>query len=154
MAVAQSFLNHSSTSSRVRLSLQTIFSHSLLHRSPKSSTAGKMSCSSSTKSSPSTSFSSFGQGARMTALDLNTTFGPSSATSSPHTYLRRQPSAIDVALEEEKYASPVEMIGLGLFEPRPLANAQSMPPSPMEFVHDHMQSPVILDGIFEVMEKA
>ncbi|KAI1609449.1 hypothetical protein EDD37DRAFT_158278 [Exophiala viscosa] len=152
MAVAQSFLNQSSTSSRVRLSLQTIFSHNLLHRSPKRS-AGKMSSSSSSvKSSPSSSFSSFGQGARMAALDLNTTFGPSSATSSPHSYLRRQPSAIDVALEEERYADPVEMIGLGLLEPRPLA--QSMPPSPMELVHDHMQSPVILDGIFEIMERS
>lgn len=59
-----------------------------------------------------------------------------------------------MALEEEKYADPVEIMGLGLLEPRPLANAQSMTPSPVEFVYEHLQSPVILDGIFEVMERA
>jgi len=97
----------------------------------------------------------------MQANDLNTTLSPILTTSSasiPTNYLRRQPSAIDLALEEEKYADQVEMIGLGLLEPRPRANTSSTISSPqcsmMEFMTETMQTPVVLDGIFEVMERA
>ncbi|KAK5240662.1 hypothetical protein LTR40_013676, partial [Exophiala xenobiotica] len=138
----------------------TILSHSPLRRSRKSS--GTMSCStaaSSVKSSPSSSFSSFGDRVRMQALEhLNTAVSPILSTSRPSNFIRRQPSAIDMALEEEMYADPVELIGLGLLEPRPRANTGASTPSSqcsmMEFMSESMQGPVVLDGIFEVMERA
>jgi hypothetical protein len=82
------------------------------------------------------------------------------SSTNPRSFIRRQPSAIDMALEEEQYADHAEIIGLGLFEPRPRANTNSTASSPasqcsmMEFMHESMQTPAILDGIFEVMEKA
>jgi len=82
------------------------------------------------------------------------------ASSSPPSQIRRQPSAIDLALEEEQMADHAESIGLGLLEPRPRANtassmsSQGSQCSMMEFMNETMQTPVILDGIFEVMERA
>lgn len=75
----------------------------------------------------------------------------------PRSFIRRQPSAIDLALEEEQFADEAEVIGLGLLEPRPRANTASSPSSTcsmMEFMNETMQTPVVLDGIFEVMERA
>lgn len=150
-----------SSSSRVRLSLQTIFSHNPLYRSPKGSGAMSSTTASSLRSSPSSSFSNFsGQGCMPTAgLDhsLSPTLTFSSAPGSTN-YIRRQPSAIDLALEEERYADPVELLGLGLLEPRPRANTGSSGStyqcSMMEFISETTQAPVVLDGIFEVMEGA
>ncbi|KIW31116.1 hypothetical protein, variant [Cladophialophora immunda] len=162
MAVAQSFRSHTS-SSKVRLHLQTIFSHNPLHRSSaKSPSSGNMTSSSSTsssvRSSPSSSYSSFGGRRRVPTNDLDSAIlSPISALSSPN--IRRQPSAIDLALEAERYADEAEIIGLGLLEPRPRANtgastASSAQCSMMEFMSETMQTPVVLDGIFEVMERA
>ncbi|KEF56946.1 uncharacterized protein A1O9_07136 [Exophiala aquamarina CBS 119918] len=87
------------------------------------------------------------------------TLSPMTA-SSPRNQIRRQPSAIDLALEEEQMADHAESIGLGLLEPRPRANttssmsSQGSQCSMMEFMSETMQTPVILDGIFEVMERA
>ncbi|KIW18886.1 hypothetical protein PV08_03175 [Exophiala spinifera] len=121
-----------------------------------------MNCStaaSSVKSSPSSSFSSFGTRGRTQALEsLNNSISPSLSISNSTNFIRRQPSAIDMALEEEKYADPVELIGLGLLEPRPRANTTSSVSSSqcsmMEFMSESVQTPVVLDGIFEVMERA
>ncbi|KIX07285.1 uncharacterized protein Z518_01938 [Rhinocladiella mackenziei CBS 650.93] len=158
--IPSSFRNQPS-SSRVRLSLQTMFSHSPLRRSPKSSSNMSSTPSSSIRSSPSSTFSSFGSRVRIPPPDLNNTLSPTATTtsvSSPRTYIRRQPSAIDLALEEEKYADEAEIIGLGLLEPRPGAtispSTSSAQCSMMEFMNETMQTPVVLDGIFEVMERA
>lgn len=67
-----------------------------------------------------------------------------------------------MALEEEQYADHAEVVGLGLFEPRPRANtntsASSSSPasqcSMMEFMSECLQTPAVLDGIFEVMERS
>ncbi|EXJ92664.1 hypothetical protein A1O3_01216 [Capronia epimyces CBS 606.96] len=165
--MSRRFHNHpSSTSSRVRLSLHTIFSHNLLHRStPKNPSSSAMSSptvsssSSSVRPSPSASYSSF----RSPIRELNTNASPvfgTSYESSPtsYNYIRRQPSAIDLALEAEKYADHAELLGLGLLEPRPRANTTSTTSSSqcsmIEFMQETMQTPVVLDGIFEVLERA
>ncbi|KAJ9638137.1 hypothetical protein H2204_004448, partial [Knufia peltigerae] len=157
----------SSPSSRVRLSLQTIFGHNHSYRSTKRSgtmNSSTTTAASSVKSSPSSSFSSFGNKLRTQALESlhnnnNHSISPSLSTPNPTNLIRRQPSAIDMALEEERYADPVELIGLGLLEPRPRANTNSsVSSSPqcsmMEFMSESVQTPVVLDGIFEVMERA
>ncbi|OAL39005.1 hypothetical protein AYO20_01756 [Fonsecaea nubica] len=114
---------------------------------------------SSIRSSPSSSFSSFGGRRHLPTNDLDSAIlSPISPLSSHH--IRRQPSAIDLALEAELYADEVEIIGLGLLEPRPRANtatsttSSSTQCSMMEFMNETMQTPVVLDGIFEVMERA
>jgi hypothetical protein len=148
-----------SSSSRVRLSLQTIFSHNPLHRSPKPSKNMSATPSSFLSSSPSSSFSSF-RSKSGAGHDIENTLSP--MTASPRGAIRRQPSAIDLALEEEQTADHAESIGLGLLEPRPRANTTSSMSSQgsgsqcsmMEFMTETMQTPVILDGIFEVMERA
>lgn len=158
--ITSSFRTQSSTS-RVRLSLQTIFSHNPLHRSsPKVSK--KMSATSSPflSSSPSSSFGSF-RSKSPRANDIEHTLSPIIPNRSQG-QVRRQPSAIDLALEEEQMADHAESIGLGLLEPRPRANTISSVStqsttsqcSMMEFMTETMQTPVILDGIFEVMERA
>ncbi|OAP64386.1 hypothetical protein AYL99_00358 [Fonsecaea erecta] len=160
----RSFRSHTS-SSKVRLHLQTIFSHNPLHRSSAKSPSGNMtstsssSTSSSIHSSPSSSYSSFGRRQLVPTHDLDSAvLSPMSALSSHH--IRRQPSAIDLVLEAERYADEAEMIGLGLLEPRPRANTtastttSSTQCSMMEFMNETMQTPVVLDGIFEVMERA
>lgn len=75
--------------------------------------------------------------------------------------IRRQPSAIDLVLEAERSAVGAENIGLGLLEPRPRAPSSASTASEcsiMEFMNEH-QTPrigeaVVLDGIFEVMERS
>ena len=158
--ITNSFRNQTS-SSRVRLSLQTIFSHNPLHRSPKSSSNMSSTPSSSIRSSPSKSYSSFGSRTWIPTQDLNNALSSTSSassTSSPRKYVRRQPSAIDLALEAEKYADEAETIGLGFLEPRPRANTASTVSSTqcslMEFMNETTQTPPVLDGIFEVMERA
>jgi len=159
MAVAHSFRSHSS-SSRVRRSLQTIFSHNPLRRPSKASRAMSSTATSSIRSSPSFSFSNFASRACMPMVSLDHTTSPTLSSSGSHStrYIRRQPSAIDLALEEERYADPAELLGLGLLEPRPRANTFSTGPSTqcsmMEFISETTQAPVVLDSIFEVMERA
>ncbi|EHY60388.1 hypothetical protein ABEF95_013517 [Exophiala dermatitidis] len=163
----------SSPSSRVRLSLQTIFSRNLNHHlvyrksSSRSTSAMSSSASSTTSSvrpSPSASFSSFRREQQqhqhpvdhLGVVGLSPILGPASSPCS-YNYIRRQPSAIDLALEQEKYADHTELVGLGLLEPRPRANTSSTVASTcsmMEFMHESMQTPVVLDGIFEVLERA
>lgn len=118
---------------------------------------------SSIGASPSSSFSSLGARERIQTdgFHCHAAISPSltvSPVSSPSIYLRRMPSAIDMALEQEKHADGVEIIGLGLLEPRPRANTSSTISSPqcsmMEFMSESMQTPAVLDGIFEVMERA
>ena len=156
--IHSSFRNQSPSSSRVRLSLQTIFTHSPLHRSPKSSKNMNATPSSSTlSSSPSSTFSSFRSKSRAVSHETPNTLSPNTRTS--RNRIRRQPSAIDLALEEEQMAEHAESVGLGLLEPRPRANtvsstsSQASQCSIMEFMSETMQTPVVLDGIFEVMER-
>jgi len=159
-SIHSSFRSHSS-SSRVRLSLQTIFSHNPLHRPSKGASAMSSTAASSLRSSPSSTFSNFGGRACMPRVGLDHTISPtltSSSASGSTNYIRRQPSAIDLALEEERSADPVELLGLGLLEPRPRANtfsagASSLQCSMMEFISETTQAPVMLEGIFEVMER-
>ncbi|EXJ91095.1 hypothetical protein A1O1_04202 [Capronia coronata CBS 617.96] len=123
------------------------------------SSSSASSSSSVRTSSPGASYSNFRSPAReLTNIAAVSPILGASYSSSPTSYLRRQPSAIDLALEEEKYADHVELLGLGLLEPRPRANTSSTvssrPCSMMDFMHDSMQTPVVLDGIFEVLERA
>ncbi|ETN46797.1 uncharacterized protein HMPREF1541_00986 [Cyphellophora europaea CBS 101466] len=107
---------------------------------------------------------------------------PASANTSPasslssrhhyshHPYMRRQPSAVDLALEAERDAVGVENIGLGLLEPRPRTRAASggaVSPSSsaygmcslMEVLGESRRAGSVemevgvLDGIFEVLER-
>ncbi|EXJ66310.1 uncharacterized protein A1O5_10462 [Cladophialophora psammophila CBS 110553] len=123
-----------------------------------SSSSSSSTPSSSVRSSPSTYFGSFaGRQRAPTNDDGSATLSPVSPLSTHN--IRRQPSAIDLALEAERYADEVEIIGLGLLEPRPRANTtasttSSTQCSMMEFMNETMQTPVVLDGIFEVMERA
>jgi len=62
-----------------------------------------------------------------------------------------------MALEEERYADEVESIALGLLEPRPRANTASTVASQcsmLDFLGETAASPVVLDSIFDVMERA
>lgn len=109
---------------------------------------------SSFNSSPASSFSGF-TGKSQEADGAHGIYTPTSTN--PRNLVRRQPSAIDLALEEEQSADHVELVGLGLLEPRPRANTGSSSSSQcsmMEFIAESMQSPTVLDGIFEVMERA
>ncbi|KIW70126.1 hypothetical protein, variant [Phialophora macrospora] len=172
MAVPQSIRNHHHISpSKVRLHLQTIFSHNPLHRSTKSPSSDMTSPTSSSvpsiRSSPSSSFCSFGSRSRSRvqapsndlASAILSPVSPLASNLNPSS-IRRQPSAIDLALQEEiMYADEVETIGLGLFEPRPRANtasstASSQQCSIMEFMSETAVTPVVLDSIFDVMERA
>ncbi|ETI19743.1 hypothetical protein G647_08756 [Cladophialophora carrionii CBS 160.54] len=169
---SRSLRSHHISSSKVRLHLQTIFSHNPLHRSNKSPSSDMASPTSSStpssRSSPSSSFSSFGSRSRSRVQapvnDLDSAIlSPVSALPSnqARSYrIRRQPSAIDLALQEEiLYANEVETIGLGFLEPRPRANtasstASSQQCSIMEFMNETAVTPVVLDSIFDVMERS
>ncbi|EXJ61815.1 hypothetical protein A1O7_02245 [Cladophialophora yegresii CBS 114405] len=126
---------------------------------------------SSSRSSPSSSFRSFRSRVRAPVTDLDSAILSSPVSVSalpshqhPQPYrIRRQPSAIDLALQEEiLYANEVETIGLGLLEPRPRANTASSTGSAasqqqcsiMEFMHETAVTPVVLDSIFDVMERS
>lgn len=109
-------------------------------------------------------------GGFLSPSNSSTTSSPSSsATRSPRStcnqiYIRRHPSAIDVALAaERRSSSSTEYIGLGLLEPRPRAvsGASSVGGvSLMEVMESGAialppqgQGEVVLDGIFEVLER-
>lgn len=93
---------------------------------------------------------------------------PSPTTSHGSGRIRRYPSIIDMTLEAERSASvsSVEGIGLSLLEPRPTTPACGTPRTPVSFknspitpLHDRMrgetpppQAPVVLEGIFEILE--
>ena len=156
------------SSSKVRLHLQTIFSHNPLHRSSKTPSMSNMtsptSSSPSIRSSPSSTFGSFGR-SRAPPNDLDSAIlspvvSPLSSHPPQPYHIRRQPSAIDLALQEEiLYADDVEAIGLGLLEPRPRANTASSTTSSvhcsiMEFMSESVVTPPVLDSIFDVMERA
>ena len=143
--------------SRIRLQLQTMFSHSRPGpMSTRSSTP-----SSSVQSSPSPSYR-YRRHPQTPSTDLTSLFTPVSAASYSSSctrgHIRRKPSAIDIALEAERHAIGPENIGLGLLEPRPrAASAESSTSSPcsiMEFMNESQPAPVVLDGIFEVMESS
>jgi hypothetical protein len=99
----------------------------------------------------------------------STTTSPSSSLRS-HYAIRRHPSAVDLALEEERCAVGAENIGLGLLEPRPRAASLTRSESDgdassyaspqkecslMEFMSESRRTfeTAPLDGIFEVMER-
>jgi hypothetical protein len=99
----------------------------------------------------------------------STTTSPSSSLRS-HYAIRRHPSAVDLALEEERCAVGAENIGLGLLEPRPRAASLARSDSDrevgsyaslgkecslMEFMSESRRTveTAPLDGIFEVMER-
>ncbi|KAK5945755.1 hypothetical protein PMZ80_002963 [Knufia obscura] len=121
---------------------------------------------SSSSFSPSSSFSYGGS-----------TPSPTTSHGSGLGRIRRYPSTIDMALEAERSASGIEGIGLGMLEPRPTTPACGTPTrarsgSPSTPVFDRRVSegrlrgetppptnvaggvapPVVLDGIFEVLE--
>ena len=160
---------HQFSSSKVRLQLQTIFSHNPLHRSSSklSSSPTNMtsptSTTSSLRSSPSSSLSGFGSRSpsrvRAPTNDLDSAILSPLSYSLPQSYIRRQPSAIDLALQDERlYADEAETMGLNLLEPRPRANTasstSSVPCSIMEFMNESVVTPPVLDSIFDVMESA
>jgi hypothetical protein len=164
------------SSSKVRLQVQTIFGgHNLFHRSSQRSSSNMSTSSTSTSSvrsmSPSNSFLSHTTRGRSRVRHPSNTLDSAilsditpltSYPTSPSTsYIRRQPSAIDMALQEEQYADEAEIIGLGLLEPRPRANtgasmASSTPSqcSMLDFLGETAASPVVLDSIFDVLERA
>ncbi|KAJ9616294.1 hypothetical protein H2200_000012 [Cladophialophora chaetospira] len=128
-------------------------------------TSPTLSSTSSVRSSPSSTFSSFASRSRARAPtnDLDSAIlSPVSPLTSNTTqaYIRRQPSAIDLALQEERlYADEAETIGLGLLEPRPRANTASSTTSShacsiMEFMNETAVTPPVLDSIFDVLERA
>ena len=105
------------------------------------------------------------------SASTSTTTSPSSSLRS-HYAIRRHPSAVDLALEEERCAVGVENIGLSMLEPRPRATSGPRPSdghhtleqsrayvqtecSLMEFMHESRRNVEVapLDGIFEVMER-
>ena len=146
---------HTSTS-RLRLSLRTMF-HSSLHRNQSPPSTASTSAPTSSSSSPSSSYRSYSRPFYGPTTDLNalltpTSSPPSTISSARGRRLRRQPSTIDLALEAERCAIGIENLGLGLLEPRPAAytpvHATSLGPG---FGHDRAPS-VVLDNIFEVME--
>jgi hypothetical protein len=156
-------------SSRLRLQLQTMFTHQHSSRS-KSATRSPNSTSSSVQSSPTPSYRSYSPRSypASPASDISALFTPLSASSHSSSQasmarLRRQPSAIDLVLEAERYAVGAENIGLGFMEPRPRAPSAASTSSTsecsiLEFMNEH-QTPrrgeaVVLDGIFEVMESS
>jgi hypothetical protein len=140
-----------STPANMKLSLQTIFNPKTRSRRSPGSSPLSSSRSSSRTPYPQTPIT-----------DLNSYFSsPSSVNSSPSSTLRgrmrRQPSAIDMILEEERAAEGPEHIGLGLMEPRPRASTASTIDSACslaEFMTESQPAPVVLDGIFEVLESA
>lgn len=91
---------------------------------------------------------------------------PSPTASSSSGRIRRYPSTIDMALEAERSASGVEGIGLGMLEPRPMTpatprsiKATPITPIPATPIFDRKlrgdtppPPPVVLEGIFEVLE--
>ena len=94
---------------------------------------------------------------------------PSPTTSFGSGRIRRYPSTIDMALEAERStpASSVEGIGLGMLEPRPTTPACATPRTPISFksspstpIFDRSlrgetppaAPPIVLEGIFEVLE--
>jgi hypothetical protein len=158
----------SNVSSRIRLQLQTMFTHQHSSRS-KNTTRSPTSTSSSVQSSPTPSYRSYSPRSYPASptSDISALFIPLSASSQNPSYksmgrLRRQPSAIDLALEAERFAVGAENIGLGFMEPRPRAPSSAAYStsecSILEFMNEH-QTPrrgeaVVLDGIFEVMESS
>lgn len=158
--------NRQNVSSRIRLQLQTMFNHSSSRS--RSSLTRSSTPSSSSQSSPSPSYRSYNRHATSPSSDLSTLFSPRSAStlsslsSFTSTHVRRQPSAIDLALEAERCAVGPENIGLGLLEPRPrgstvssiTSGSTSSECSILEFMNETQNVPVVLDGIFEVMESA
>lgn len=107
---------------------------------------------SSSKFSPSSSFSS----------------SPSPTVSHTSARIRRYPSTIDMALEAERSASAasIEGIGLGMLEPRPTTPACGTPRTPVSMKSSPATPlfdrslrgetppppPIVLEGIFEVLE--
>jgi hypothetical protein len=99
---------------------------------------------------------------RLLSPASSTSTSPASSLNS-HPYIRRHPSAVDLALEAERCSVGAENIGLGLLEPRPrAASTARLTPggegmcSLMEVLGESRRGTpevVALDGIFEVLER-
>lgn len=167
------------SSRTMKLSLHTMFHHDRSQSRGRSSRSGDSRTPSNARSpattvSPSPAYpflsrpytptgSPYNSGLLSPSSSTNTS--PSSSLSS-RPYIRRQPSAVDLALEEERSAVGAENIGLGLLEPRPrAASGGSVCPatthgegmcSLMEVLGESRRGTpevVALDGIFEVLER-
>lgn len=147
----------SSSISNMKLSLETMF-HSSRSRTRSNNSTPNSSPSSSLRSPQSAYSRGRFPRPQLPSADLSSLFSPLSASPSSTVRLgvRRQPSRIDIALEEERFAEGPEHLGLGLFEPRPSACTPppAEPCSLMEFMSESQPSSVALDGIFEVMESS
>lgn len=167
------------SSRTMKLSLHTMFHHDRSQSRSRSSRSGDSRTPSNARSpatavSPSPAYpflsrpytptgSPYNSGLLSPSSSTNTS--PSSSLSS-RPYIRRQPSAVDLALEEERSAVGAENIGLGLLEPRPRAASSGSVRlatthgegmcSLMEVLGESRRGTpevVALDGIFEVLER-
>jgi hypothetical protein len=166
------------SSRKMKLSLHTMFNHdrSRSQSQSRSRSARRSSRAASTVRSPSdgspspaypflsrpyTPTASPNCASLLSPASSTNTSPASSLSSRP--YIRRHPSAVDLALEAERSSVGAENIGLGLLEPRPLAagSIRQIPGSEgmcslMEVLGESRRSTpevVALDGIFEVLER-
>lgn len=163
------------SSGKMKLSLHTMFHHRERSQSRSHSSSRGSRNPSNVRSpvafSPSPSYPFLNRPYTPTGSPNNSALlSPSSSTNtspasslSSRPCIRRQPSAVDLALEEERCAVGAENIGLGLLEPRPRAASGGRPTTSAEGMCSLMEvlgesrrgSPevVALDGIFEVLER-
>ena len=161
-------------SRKMKLSLHTMFAHDRAQsqsrpRSSRRSSRTPSGIRSPVSPSPAYPFlsrpftptTSYSHSSLFSPASSTNTSPASSLNSRP--YIRRQPSAVDLALEAERCSVGAENIGLGLLEPRPRAssNARSISGSEgmcslMEVLGESRRGTpevVALDGIFEVLER-
>lgn len=168
------------SSRTMKLSLHTMFHHDRSQSRSRSSRSGDSRSPSNARSpattiSPSPAYPFLSRPYTPTGSPNNSALlSPSSSTNtspssslSSRPYIRRQPSAVDLALEEERSAVGAENIGLGLLEPRPRAASGGSIIRPatthgegmcslMEVLGESRRGTpevVALDGIFEVLER-
>jgi hypothetical protein len=167
---------HDMSARKMKLSLHTMFNHdrSRSQSRPRSSRRTSRTPSglrSPLEPSPSPAYAFLSRPYTPTSSSHNASMlsPPSSTNRSPASslngrpYIRRQPSAVDLALEAERFSVGPENIGLGLLEPRPRAassvrhvtGSEGMC-SLMEVLGESRRSSagvIALDGIFEVLER-
>jgi len=156
-------MQDSSSFSDFCLSLQTGFTidNNNNRRHSSSYTSMTSTPSSSVTASPS---SSFRVNKRSSSSRYSSPFSsPVSPSSSHHYYshrspylLRRQPSSVDLALQDERHSSATIGLGLMMMEPRPVLEVPLSIGSSHIFdgtaFEEEEKQPFVMGGIFEVME--